>query len=55
MTMNRFRDIVNLYKIITSVSSTAYNTAQKMKFPADLVTFTEEILNIKLHFVCSVM
>ena len=28
-------------------------TAQKMKFPqetADLVTFTEEILNGKLHF-----
>ena len=24
------------------------------KFPADLVTFTEEILNEKLHFLCSV-
>ena len=24
------------------------------KFPADLVTFTEEILNGKLHFLCSV-
>ena len=45
----------------------ANNTAQKMKFsiqdffskcdqirrPADLVTFTEEILNGKLHFLCS--
>ena len=46
------------------------NTAQKMKFsikdlfstrdqirtqfPADLVTFTEEILNVKLHFLCCV-
>ena len=30
------------------------NTAQKMKFPADLVTFTEEILNGKLHFLCIV-
>ena len=41
-------------------------TAQKMKFsiknffskfdqfPADLVTFTEEILNRKFHFLCSV-
>ena len=29
-------------------------TAQKMKFPADLVTFTEEILNGKLRFLCSV-
>ena len=36
-------------------------TARKMKFPlrissvnvADLVTFTEEILNGKLHFLCS--
>ena len=24
-------------------------------FPADLVTFTEEILNEKLHFLCSVL
>ena len=24
-----------------------------MKFPVDLVTFTEEILNGKLHFLCS--
>ena len=37
-----------------------YATAQKMKFSikdffskADLVTFTEEILNAKLHFLCS--
>ena len=29
------------------------DTAQKMEFPADLVTFTEEILNGKLHF-CAV-
>ena len=30
-------------------------TAQKMKFSIkDLVTFTEEILNGKLHFLCSV-
>ena len=24
-----------------------------MKFPADLLTFIEEILNRKLHFLCS--
>ena len=24
------------------------------QFPADLVTFTEEILNVKLNFLCSV-
>ena len=23
------------------------------KFPADFVTFTEEILNVKIHFLCS--
>ena len=28
-------------------------TAQKMKETADLVTFTEEILNGKLHFLCN--
>ena len=28
-------------------------TTQKMKFPADLVTFTEEIINGKLHFLWS--
>ena len=26
----------------------------KMQFPEDLVTFTEEIVNGKLHFLCSV-
>ena len=26
---------------------------QSRRFPADLVTFTEEILNVKLHFLCS--
>ena len=26
-----------------------------MQFTADLVTFTEKILNGKLHFLCSVM
>ena len=24
------------------------------QFPADLVTFTEKIINVKLHFLCSV-
>ena len=35
------------------------STGQKMKFcikeTADLVTFTEEILNGKLHFLCSAL
>ena len=29
------------------------NVKHCTKFPADLVTFTEEILNGKLHFLCS--
>ena len=28
-------------------------TKKFLQFPADLVTFTEEILNGKLHFLCS--
>ena len=40
------------------VSKLTINIAQKIKFsfkfPADLVTFTEAILNGKLHFLCSV-
>ena len=32
-----------------------YNSALILKFPADLVTFTEEILNGKLHFLCTVI
>ena len=32
---------------------TGLYTTQKMKFLADLVTFTEEILDGKLHFLCS--
>ena len=32
------------------------NIVERMKFPIkDLVTFTEEILNGKLHFLCSVI
>ena len=33
-----------------SQTSTTRNPCTKMKFPVDLVTFTEEILNEKLHF-----
>ena len=32
-----------------------FRIALKTKFPADLVTFTEEILNGKLHFLRSVV
>ena len=54
-------------ELVSLASSYYLNTAQKMKFPlrissvnvtksaktTDLVTFTEEILNEKLHFSCS--
>ena len=52
--------INNRNKIRTSVCKSMHipYTVQKMKFSiketADLVTFTEEILNGKLHFLCSV-
>ena len=54
------------YLYCTSVHQRKTNTAQKMKFSikdffskcdletADLATFTEEIYNEKLHFLCSV-
>ena len=38
---------------ISTRSRSLRQTAQKMPFPADLVTFTGEILNGKLHFLCS--
>ena len=31
-----------------------HNSGTFLQFPADLVTFTEETLNGKLHFLCSV-
>ena len=30
-----------------------FGETMTLEFPADLVTFTEEILNAKLHFLCS--
>ena len=32
----------------------SFTPHKKIKFPADLVTFTEETLNGKLHFLCNV-
>ena len=41
---------MKFFSFITQIT----DTAQKMKFYIeDLVTFTEEILNGKLHFLCS--
>ena len=49
------------YKNISEISSSSFaaiHTAQKMKLSiketVDLLTFTEEILNRKRHFLCSV-
>ena len=36
------------------IANYGITTAQRMNFPADLVTFSEEILNGKLYFLCSV-
>ena len=38
-------------KDVFSTFSDIYDEATK-KFPADLATFTEKILNGKLHFLC---
>ena len=40
---------------VTLMSFLRLFTQHKMKFPADLVTFTEEIFNGKLHFLCCVI
>ena len=41
-------------KVVYDDKDMIKNTAQKMETEtADLVTFTEEILNGKLHFLCS--
>ena len=38
---------------ISKCKATAQKIKFSIKFPADLVAFTEEILNAKLHFLCS--
>ena len=46
--------VVNMRFTVLRTSFGFFNdTAFRRKFPADLVTFTEEILNGKLHFLCS--
>ena len=39
--------------ILTECSIEVCNYTAQKRFPADLVTFTEEILNGKLHILCS--
>ena len=43
--------LADLFFIINCIDIA--NPVSKLQFPADLVTFTEEILNGKLHFLCS--
>ena len=38
---------------ILKQSLSQVHCTKKVRFPADLVTFTEQILNGKLHFLCS--
>ena len=58
--------LVKIAKTVSIIMNRNNYTAQKMEFsikdffskcgfPADLVTFTEVILNGKLHFLCSVI
>ena len=41
-----------LHKEVSQLRTCAVNVT-KPQFTADLVTFTEELLNGKLHFLCS--
>ena len=56
MNINSMRN--KFYSLLDQVNANAdalMVTETKLdQFPADLVTFTEEILNGKLHFLCSV-
>ena len=42
----------NIFKV-KKKSKMFHMLEETPQFPADLVTFTEEILNEKLHFLCS--
>ena len=49
----RSKQRIILYWILSEATFNPISTAQKMKETADLATFTEEILNGKLHiFLC---
>ena len=44
------------FRLITEAIVDLNSTAQKLKFSiSDLVTFTEEVLNRKIHFLCSAL
>ena len=45
----RSKQRIILYWILSEATFNPISTAQKMKETADLATFTEEILNGKLH------
>ena len=49
--------VVTLHKKIKFSIKNFFSKCDQMRpnFPADLVTFTEKILNEKLHFLCSVI
>ena len=44
---------ISLGNYLLLLFDVASNTVQKTQFPTNLVTFTEEILNGKFHFLCS--
>ena len=44
---------ISLGNYLLLLFDVASNTVQKTHFPTNLVTFTEEILNGKLQFLCS--
>ena len=51
LTLNCLTDCI--YHVITYMCALSESSPWALQFPADLVTFTEEILNGKLHFLWS--
>ena len=49
----RFNRLIITQKMKFSITDFFSKCDQICKFPEDLVTFTEEILNGKFHFLCS--
>ena len=54
MTINQKMLINAAQKMKLSIKDFFNKYEQTMQFPLDLVTFAEEILDCKLHFLCSI-
>ena len=41
------------HAVVLTVQKMKFSIKEKIQFPTDVVTFTKEILDEKLHFLCS--